>query len=264
MANDRQQRAARAEQMRKERESAERRQRNLITAAIVGVVVVIVVLAGFAIKTVADDNRDSTDLVAPNGTNDDYGFMYTADDVEAAPESEDAAADEDASTEPVQVVLTEDFQCPACASFEAQTGPFLQSLVASGDIEIEYRPVAFLDNASSNEYSSRSLNAAMCVLDADGVGAYKQMHDLLYARQPAEGGAGPDDDELFATAQEAGYTGSAECIDQKRFGPWISDAYEALVDDGFGGTPWVRVAGEEVPNPTPATIQAAIDEARAS
>ncbi len=251
MANDRQQRAARAEQMRKEREKAERRQRNVITIAIVTVVVALVALAGFAIKNVSEDNKDSTDLVAPQGMNDAYGFDYTASDA-GGTEGKD----------PVTVVLHEDFQCPACLSFEQQSGAFLNDLVKKGEITIEYRPISFLDSQSTNEYSSRALNAALCVLDDQGVPAYKKMHDLLYANQPAEGGAGPDDEALLATAKQAGYTGPESCITQKKFGPWIKKAYEEAVDKGFRGTPWVQIDGKDVESPSPAELQKAIDAAK--
>lgn len=252
MANDRQQRAARAEQMRKDREKAERRQRNVITLAILTVVVALVALAGFAIYSVSQDNKDSTDLVVPNGVNKSGGFDYTAEDAGAeAPEGE-----------PVKVVLTEDFQCPACAQFFAQSGAFLDDLVKKGEITIEYRPVSFLDQRSANEYSSRSLNAAMCVLDSDGVAAYKTMHTALFSNQPPEGSAGPENAELLETAKSSGYTGADQCVTQKRFGPWIEDAYEKLVDDGFQGTPWVRVDGKDIENPSPAEIQKAVDAAK--
>jgi len=255
VANDRQQRAARAEQMRKEREKAERRQRNIITVAIVGVVVALIVVAGFAIKNVSDDHKKSTDLVAPAGVNDDYGFEYTA---------ADAGGEAAAGTDPVKVILHEDFQCPACQSFEMQSGAFLNDLVKKGEIVIEYRPISFLDKASQNEYSSRALNAALCVLDADGVEGYKKMHDLLYANQPAEQTAGPEDKELVATAEQAGYTGSDKCITQKKFGPWIEDAYKAALDAGFEGTPWVVIDGKDIASPTPAALQQAIDAAKKS
>lgn len=251
MANDRQQRAARAEQMRKDREKAERRQRNLISIAIVGVVVALIAVAGFAIKSASDDNKDSTDLVAPKNTDKDYSFQYTAEDAGGT-----------AGENPVEVVLTEDFQCPACNSFEQQSGAFLDDLVKKGEITITYQPISFLDKASANDYSSRALNAALCVLDSDGVAAYKKMHDALYLNQPAEQTAGPEDKALLATAKDVGYTGADTCITQKKFGPWIEDGYEHLVGEGFEGTPWVRIDGKDIEAPTPAALQQAIDAAK--
>ncbi len=252
MPNERQQRAARAEQMRKEREKADRKQRNLISLAIVTVVIALIAVGGYAVKSASDDRKDNTELVTPKNVNSDYGFEYDA-----------VAAGGTAGTDPVKVILTEDFQCPACQSFEQQSGAFLADLVKKGEITIEYRPISFLDGQSSNDYSSRALNAALCVLDEGGVEKYKTMHDLLYANQPPEGSTGPDDAALIKTAEAAGVTGIDSCINTKRFGPWIEDAYDKLADDGFKGTPWVRIDGKNVDSPTPAAMQKAIDAAKA-
>jgi protein-disulfide isomerase len=72
------------------------------------------------------------------------------------------------------------------------------------------------------------------------VPAFRKMHDLLYANQPAEGGDGPEDPELLERAEQA----------------------------GVGGTPTVLVAGQEVQNaaggpPGIAELQAAIAAAAA-
>jgi len=251
VANERQERAARAEQMRKEREKADRKQRNLISVAIVVVVVALIAVGGYAVKSASDDRKDNTELVTPKNTNDDFGFVYDA-----------KAAGGTAGTDPVKVILTEDFQCPACLQFEQQNGAFLADLVKKGEITIEYRPISFLDSASGNEYSSNALNAALCVLDKGGVTKYKAMHDLLYANQPPENSVGPDEKALIATAGTAGVTGIDSCVNTKRFGPWIEDAYDKLADDGFKGTPWIRIDGKDVKVATPAGLQKAITDAK--
>jgi protein-disulfide isomerase len=88
------------------------------------------------------------------------------------------------------------------------------------------------------------------------------MHDLLYANQPQEGTVGPEDAALINTAKTAGVTGIDSCIKSKRFGPWIEKAGDKLQDDGFEGTPWVRIGGKDVKSPTPAALQQAIDAAK--
>ncbi len=251
MANERQERAARAEQMRKEREKADRKQRNLISIAIVTVVVALIAVGGYAVKSANDKNKTNEELVAPKNVNSDYGFVYDA-----------VAAGGTAGKNPVKIILTEDFQCPACLSFEQQSGAYLADQVKKGEVTIEYRPISFLDSASGNEYSSRALNAALCVLDKGGIEKYKVMHDLLYANQPDENTVGPDDKALIETAKTAGVTGIDSCVLSKRFGPWIEDAGEKLTDDGFKGTPWVRIGGKDVEAPTPAGLQQAIDAAK--
>src|SRR5688572_4459029 len=57
---------------------------------------------------------------------------------------------------PVQIDIYEDFICPACGQFEQQTGGTLDKLVSEGKVTVVYHPVAFLDRASSTDYSTRS------------------------------------------------------------------------------------------------------------
>lgn len=244
---DRQERAARAEQMRREREKAQRRQRNLLAIGIVVVVVALIAFAAFAITR----ESEPQDVVAPQSV-DGNSIAYTPEDAGGT------------ANDPVTVTLYEDFQCPFCAQLEQQVAPELMTMVEAGDITMEYRPIAFLDRQSENEYASRALNASLCVLDEGGVSAWKKMHDLLYASQPAEGTAGPDDDALIATAKQAGVEGIDSCITDRAFGPWGERATDdATGADGFPGTPWVQVDGKTVDNPTLDEIRAAIKAAGA-
>lgn len=262
MSNDRENRAARAEQMRKERDKADRKQRNLISVGIVVVVILLIALGGYGIKSASDDNKLATALTTPKNVNKDYGILY---DQEAATGTAPAAG----AAEPVKVVLYEDFLCPGCGALEQSAGSFLSSAVESGEIEIEYRPYSFLLQNSTNEYSQRAWNAATCVYNKGGAKAFKDYHDILFANQPEEGTAGPEDPELIDFAQQAGVTGIDSCIDKRTFGRWIEDAKDKGQDDGVSGTPTIRIDGKDVegPNRTIATveiIQAAIDAAKKS
>ncbi len=254
MTNDRKKRAERAEQMRKEREKAEKRQRNVITVGIVVVVVALVAIGGWAISSTAGDNAKQTELVQPQNATDDYGIVYDTE----------AAGGEPTETEPVSVELYEDFQCPACRSFEQTSGAFLDQAVQAGDITITYRPFSFLDSMSLNEYSSRATNLAVCALDAGGVEDYKAVHDYLYANQPDERTAGPEDAELIEAAEGLGITGIEECVRTERFVPWIEEAADAGREAEVASTPTVLVDGEVVENPTPEGLAAAIEAAKAA
>ena len=57
-------------------------------------------------------------------------------------------------------------------------------------MQAHYHPMAFLDTATNNRYSTRALNAAAAVLDAAGPTAFQKFHDLLYANQPPETATG--------------------------------------------------------------------------
>ena len=229
MSKDRQQRAARAEQMRKEREKASKRQRNAITGAIVAVVIVLVAAAAYGVSTISNDN-------APEAFSVDY-----------TPEDAGAPAPTD-GYEPVVVELYEDFQCPACQALEQVYGEQLKALVAAGDITIKYHPFSFLDERglSLNDYSKRSTNAAICVDEEYGADAYVQYHDYLYANQPAEGTAGPENDALIAAADSMGFTGLETCINDETYFDRIKKAKEAGGERGVTGTPTIYIEDEEV------------------
>jgi len=254
VSNERQQRAARAEQMRREREKADRKQRNLITVGIVVVVIALIAVAGFAIKSTNDKNKTVDKVINPAHVTKDYGIDYTTEVATGKP-----------ATDPVKVVAYEDFQCPACLNFEQQSGAFLTDAVAKGDITMEYRPIAFLDRSSNgNRYSSRSGSAALCVLDEAGVKGFKKMHDVLYANQPEEGTNGRPDSDLIDYAKQAGVTGIDSCIRSERYVPWLGKATDASRDAGVSATPTVLVDGKKIETPSVANLQKAIVAAKKS
>jgi protein-disulfide isomerase len=266
VSNERQQRAARAEQMRKDREKADRKQRNVITIAIVAVVIALIVVGGWGIQSASNSNKVETKLTTPTNVNKDYGLVY---DQEAASGTAPAAG----AADPVKVVLYEDFLCPGCGAFEQANGEFLSSAVASGEIELEYRPYSFLLEQSTNEYSQRAWNAAICVYEKGGAKAFKAFHDILFANQPEEGTAGPEDAELVAFAKQAGVTGIDSCVKKRTYSRWIEDAKDHGFDDGVTGTPTIRIAGKDVNGPEQngqptipqqADLQKAIDAAKKS
>lgn len=238
MSNERQDRAARAEQMRREREKADKRQRNGITIAIVVVVLALIAGGGFAIKKASDQGKRSTALVTPKNTTKDYGIVYDT-----------KVATGKAAKDPVTVILYEDFQCPACKAFEAADGPFLKQAVASGDITIEYRPISFLDSAVTDEYSSRALNMAMCLLDTTDVKTYTALHDLLYLEQSPESGPGLTDAKLADIAKQAGAGDLTTCIKSRKFDPWLRDSTTAFGKAGYTGSPTVVIDGKKVEGP---------------
>jgi protein-disulfide isomerase len=252
VSNERQQRAARAEQMRKEREKADRKQRNLITVGIVVIVIALIAVGGWGIKAASDSNKKVTDVIQPANATKDFGIVYT---------TQDAGGTVPAGTTPVSVEMYEDFQCPACLQFEQQSSDFLKAQIASGAITITYRPFSFLDSSSLNEYSSRSTNVAICALDQGGVKDYVKVHDYLYANQPQEGTAGPENADLIDAMKGIGITGIDSCVKTEKFIPWIEAAKDAGSKNDVSSTPTVLVAGKVLANPNPQTLQTAITAA---
>jgi protein-disulfide isomerase len=162
---------------------------------------------------------------------------------------------------PVTVDEYIDFLCPHCKAFHDQSGPTIAKLADAKKITLVTHPVAYLDAASTNQYSTRSSAASGCA--ADG-GKFTQYADVLFANQPAEGTAGPSDDQLIAFGSQVGLGEPfATCVKDKRYVNWAKHVSTEAGKAGVTGTPTVMVNGKPV-QPDAAAIVAAVAEASKS
>lgn len=234
----------RAAQMRAEQRRAEQRRSMLVKVGAVAVVLLIVVGVAIAILAQRNDSGTVAGDGTPPGLTDDGAVRLGAEDA------------------PVTVQVVEDFQCPVCQAFEAQAGAQLDEWIAGDEVAVEYRGVAFLDRASSTQYSSRALNASACVA-TESPDAWPQFHSALYEQQPPEGGAGLTDEQITAIATQAGADASVgSCISDLRYADWIASTTEAAASDGVQGTPTIFVNGEQLEGFQLADVQAAVEEAQ--
>ena len=230
----------RAAALREQGRRSERRRRR-ITMAVVALLVAIV--GGGAAVQAARSTSDGP-AAAPTGvTTDGYGVQLGSADA------------------PVLVEVYEDFMCPACGRFEEAAGAAMREMTADGGVRVVFRPMAFLDGASTTRYSTRALNAAACAVDAGRFPAY---HARLFAAQPEEGGPGLSDEQLVTLGTDAGITdkGFASCVENLDFLPWTQRATDAASKDGVVQTPTVRVNGEALAVATLPGLQAAVKAAR--
>jgi len=160
----------------------------------------------------------------------------------------------------VVVDLYEDLQCPICRQFESVARPVLTEFLDAGKIKVKYHVVAFLDRASSTQYSSRAANAAYCAADA---GAFPRFHDLLYENQPAEGSAGLSDAQLVSYGERAGVTGNtfAQCVLDHKYADFASRLTDQASRDGIVGTPTVLVGGTQLQGLDGVSLRTAINTA---
>jgi protein-disulfide isomerase len=160
----------------------------------------------------------------------------------------------------VTIDVYEDFLCPACKQFEQSAGPVLKQYVDSGRVKARYRVVAFLNRASSTLYSTRAANAAYCAADA---GVFERFHDLLYANQPPEGGAGLSDDQLIAFGRQAGGIGDAfaQCVHSRKYNDFVNDVTDTSSRNGISGTPTVLVNKTQVQGLDGGVLRTAIEAA---
>jgi protein-disulfide isomerase len=201
------------------------------------VAVILAVIVGGAVWFAGQD---------PTGQGSDTTTAGSADGVPSGADGFGVVVGTAAS--PTTAVIYEDFQCPVCGAFEQATSQQVADGIADDKVRIEYRIVSFLDQASANEYSSRAANAAAAVLDTAGPDAFKKFHDTLYANQPEEGTAGPDNDQLVEWAVQAGADRPevSRKIEEGTFDQWVVDATDAMSKEGVTGTPTIVIDGRKL------------------
>lgn len=226
-------RAARAQALIEQRKKAERRRRLI---AIVGAVAAVVVVVGgvFLLTNVMGDGDGSGGSASQSAPKSpalsNYGITVGKDSA------------------PTKITLYEDLQCPACKAMEDAVGPALTQAIDDGSAQVTYKLISFLDGASTNQYSSRATNAALVVLQESGPEVFRKYHEMLYAQQPAEGGAGYEDSQLIDMAVQAGADEKAITpgIEDKVFADYIEKATAQSNEDGVEGTPTVEIDGKRV------------------
>jgi len=250
-------REAKLEAIRRQNAADAKRARTLsIVAAVVVAVLVVVVVVVIALTSRGGGEQEAAEVVLPEST------QLTAD-------GDDASGGFVIGEEgPVELVVFEDFQCPACKAFEETSGDFVAELAAGSDVTVLKRPISILDRVSETQYSTRSAAAAACIGSTGDDEAYEAFAGTLFAEQPDEAaaGAGLSDERLTEIATEAG-ADVGDCIDEGTYLGWVAATTEsANAQLEQLSTPTVLVDGEVVTGaegfpPSPAELQTAIDAA---
>lgn len=166
---------------------------------------------------------------------------------------------------PVTVIAYEDFQCPICNQFEQANSAQLDAWVKAGSVKIEYRPIAFLDRNSTDNYSTRALNAVAALVSSTP-SAFAAYHQSLFANQPAEGGPGLTDAKLVDLAVAAGAPKAAmdPAVKNETYKAWTVRVTDAASKAGVTGTPTVKVNGKQLSDNGAASLKQAVDAALAA
>ena len=229
-------RTERARAQAEERRKAAKRKEQLTRVGLIAGVLVLIVGGYFLVTSLGSDKPDTP----PEGATDSYGLLVGEPDA------------------PKEIVVYEDFLCPFCGQLELTVRDQLDAAVKAGEVNVEFRPLPFLERTS--DYSPESANAFAVVLDESGPEVAKAFHDLLFDNQPSEKGPFPDSDELVELAVEAGATEAdvRPGIEDMAFEGWVDAAGEAASKAGVNATPTVLVDGEKVEGETIADIAAAM------
>jgi len=216
---------------------------------IIGGLVVLVVMGGLlAIPLIAGKNKGpdtNASAAVPTGvTKDTYGVKIGS-----------AWSTPNADKIPL-LQIWEDFQCPACAQLEVNSGEAINKLVDDGAVRLELRPTIFLDDklsgqnmAAGNPDSSKVTTMAFgCAVDA---GKGKDFHRTVFANQPKTEGDGFSIGLLTQVAQSTGITGTAlttfnECLASKKYEGWVNNSYDRFSKEGVTSTPSGILNGKEL------------------
>jgi protein-disulfide isomerase len=229
---------AKAKAMREQHKKDEKRKRAALQFGVGGAVIAVVGLVAFAL--ISGANKET---VEPKNMAFNYGIKIGTNLEAFTPDYTPAPGEGGVNVPNIQVYI--DYQCPFCRDFELPNQSQFESWVTKGAATLEIHPISFLDGRGTpNEYSSRAANAAVCVAEYSPNSFFK-FNSLLFENQPEEGLAGPDNSELFERAKEAGITNTSEiqsCINEKRFGAWVSDITSKTLNENIPGTQY-RVEG---------------------
>jgi len=241
--------AARAKARELREQNAKKEKRNKLLLQVSVVVVALGIVGGVgAFIAIENANKVAAPVVSDTPENlTDLGGIKLGVGLQAFTASNTPTAD--AAQDVPEIIIYQDYQCPICQAFDVPNSAQIRSWVDTGAATVEYRPLSFLDRASLNQYSSRAANAAFCVANFEP-DSYFDFSEIAMITQPAEGGEGPSNDEIFAWAEEAG-AGSDEvkgCIQNKSFEDYLFQQTQTVLGGPHGGvtvtgTPTILVNG---------------------
>jgi len=227
------------------------RRRTVILGTVTALIIAgIAVGVGFAFVQQSNAGKDVGTLPANVAADTEFGAKY--------------AVVTGTKTSGVPVIdIYEDFQCPACKSFEERAGDAIKKLAEDGKATVNYLPMQFLDANLNNGSSARAANASGCAADRD---KFVEFHDEVYANQPAQEGAGYTDADLIKFGASVGLDddGFAKCVEEQTFAKWALNGVQREAENRpVTSTPTVFVNGQELDRTqyTPEGIEAAVEAA---
>lgn len=171
-----------------------------------------------------------------------------------------------AADAPVVLEVYADYQCPWCGRFARETLPTLaRTFVATGQLRIEERTIAFLGTTTPDE----SLDAATAAACAAPAGKYWAFADYLMWNQSGENEGAFSRDRLAAIAARVGLDADTfrSCLDDPGIRGAVQTRTAQAFASGIQSTPTFVLDGERLTvssyDELAPLIQARIDAATA-
>lgn len=170
---------------------------------------------------------------------------------------------------PVNVVVVEDFKCPACRQFEATVEPELRSeYVDTGRAKMYTLVWPFLAELANlpTDDSKLAGQAALCVYDEGGNDAFGRYKSILFRAQGDESTVWATKSrlkELATNVEGIDQAAFATCLDTDATAARVDAMEKQASDAGVNSTPTVFVNGQQVVNASGQGSAQAADVSRA-
>ena len=141
----------------------------------------------------------------------------------------------------VTLDIWEDFQCGNCAKFESTNHDYLSKAISQNQIKVIYHVLSFLGSDSVV-----LANAAACAADE---GKFLAAHDQFFNLQNSVKNSGVWSREyLLSKLSDVGINSQKfiNCIDSKKYLPWVSAVQKSSSKNNIQATPTVLVNGNEI------------------
>ena len=224
---------SRREAMRLKAEAEEargRRNARILWISLGVIAVAVVVILALVVSQALGKDSPSVEQQSPPNATEGFGIQFESQDVQ--PEADVP-----------NLVIWEEFRCPACATREMEFGPAIKQLVDEGKITAEVRTAHFFD---ANDKTDNSERAAMAAASADAVGKFREYHMAVYEILLSTGSGYTDQQLRVDIPAQVGIEGDdlkkfQELYDGLAFKDFVKDADDAFSTAGIGGTPTFTV-----------------------
>lgn len=151
-----------------------------------------------------------------------------------------------------QIDIWEDFQCPACRSFEATNNEYIKKVIVEKKAKVVFHPLTFIGERSSNGVNESIIaaNAAACAMDE---GKFLEMHELIYQNQGSENSGRYSKEFMIMLGLKANLTSAKfqDCVNGGNYDGWTEASSSYAAVKNVNSTPTVTVNGKELNRETP-------------
>lgn len=133
---------------------------------------------------------------------------------------------------PVVIADFSDFSCPHCGAYSPVIEQAITDYVRTGQLRLEFRPLAFV----GGEYSRTAASGALCAADQ---GAFWEFHAVLFNYQETHGATYFTSDHMVNLANDFGLDGDAlrVCMDSNRPERTLLATTQLQTEMGINSTP---------------------------